>query len=406
MALVADGLHAAVDVASDIIALGSLYLASQSRAARRCKFPFGKGRAEAVGAVMIAVMLLSGAVGVAYTALDKLYDQWVDGNDPEHDGHHHEDHHHDHSHGGVGGLLHAHDHSVEILRDGEGTTWDRLIWSMVFVAASSVFVKEALYHVMRRAGEKVGSVSVVANAYHHRADGASAAVGLFGVVSTAYGFPMMDNLAGLGVSIVIMQVATRTLRNSVLQFFDYQSGDLQEIRHLARGATSQGTAVNVFATRHGMQYVLHGTLLMKTDATCRDVAELEHVIQQKVRNVRPHDLFDVFFKVRPIAVAGTEAQPYALCGTDFMQALREVTEFHGMDFDKFLTVNLDKKEVKVLLPANELDEDCVFDLRNCAMVYGIALIETLEGPEGHPSHGMECKHIDEQPGLDVTQKHV
>ena len=116
---------------------------------------------------------------------------------------------------------------------------------------------------------------------------------------SAYGLEVLDAMAGLGVSAVILQLGFRTLKGSTLQFFDYQGGDLKEIRNLARGKTDKGAAVNVFATRHGLQVVLHGTLLMKKEATCEDVVKLESMILEKVTTKHPNVLFDVFFKVRP-----------------------------------------------------------------------------------------------------------
>jgi divalent metal cation (Fe/Co/Zn/Cd) transporter len=216
--------------------------------------------------------------------------------------HHHNHGHHDHDHSGLS--MFAHDHSFEILKeDSEGLKLkDRIIWSMLFVAGSSIFAKEILYRLMRKAGEKAGSASTIANAYHHRADAMSAALGLLGVVSSAYGLELLDALAGLGVSAVILQLGGRTLKGSILQFFDYQGGDLKDIRNCSRGDSDKGTAVNVFATRHGLQVVLHGTLMMRKDATCVDVAYLESMILEKVKKAHPNVLFDVFFKVRPLIV--------------------------------------------------------------------------------------------------------
>jgi divalent metal cation (Fe/Co/Zn/Cd) transporter len=168
-ALLADGFHAAVDVLSDAVAIIALALATRAPS-RRCQFPFGVGRAESVGAVVIASILLAGAFGVAWGAARTL---WVDclqplisttsstaDNHHDHDGHAHTDDHHGHSHDHHDSHddHHGHSHFSLTERNVHGETV--ILWTMLGVAASSVVVKEMLYRVMSRAARRAGSASV------------------------------------------------------------------------------------------------------------------------------------------------------------------------------------------------------------------------------------------------------
>lgn len=433
VALVADGLHAVVDVASDAVAIGSLYLARMPKLSKRCQFPFGTGRAETVGAVLIAITLILGAFSVAWAAIGKLFDHAatplkqlrrmtgmkvpsLEENDDEckscssshsHHNHDHGSHHHDHDHSSLLGMF-SHDHSFEVIGK-EGT----IIWSMLFVASSSIIVKELLYRLMLRAGNKAGSASTIANAYHHRADALSAALGLGGVVSSAYGLEILDAVAGLGVAAVILQLGFRTLKGSTLQFFDYQGGDLKDIRNLARGTSNKGAAVNVFATRHGLQVVLHGTLLMKKEATCEDVAFLESLILEKVTTKYPNVLFDVFFKVRPYntqkivvmtheehelksnqkkkssesIINDDDHDDVSDLVADLDAAIGEVAQFHGIEVDKSIERRDDVNELRI--KSSDLGSDCVKDLERCAALFDYKVVNEHAGKNddiGHHHH--------------------
>lgn len=340
-ALLADGLHALVDVGSDMVALASLSFATSFNR-RRCSFPFGIGRAETVGALLIATVLTLGSISVAAAAVQKLRQRISPTEEKEegksscgHDHHHHHDHQHSHEcgHDHSGGPLSflSHDHSFEIFQQDEKDAGRRrLVWSMLLIAASSIVCKELLYRTMMKAGKKIGSASVVANAYHHRADAACAVLGLVGAAAAnSPSLWFLDVLGGLGVAAVVARIGLSTLRGSALTFFDYQSHDLTEIGRKARsvGALHEdedeeagamqcngqkrkkkvlGVLVNAFVTRHGLSYVLHGTLMMRHDASVDDVSRLELRVLQEIR-LPNSQVYDVFFKVRPVEVSSATA---------------------------------------------------------------------------------------------------
>lgn len=222
VALTADGFHALSDIIADIISYACV---SFSRVKLpRCRFPFGVGRLETCGTVLVAFVLLLGGVTLLWQSTVSSYREIsrLLRHAPKPTAHIADHHGHSHSSG--------HSHFTLTEEDTSGAS--RVLWSMVILAASSVVCKELLFRWTRRVGKRAGSRVVVANAYHHRADAWSGAVALVGVGAQYLGIPGVDGLAGVVVSLCICKIGHSLSRDAVLEFFDYQR--LEEVREVRR----------------------------------------------------------------------------------------------------------------------------------------------------------------------------
>ena len=74
-------------------------------------------------------------------------------------------------------------------------------------AVISIAVKELLYQSTMRVGERHDSKLIKANAWHHRSDAVSSVVALVGVVGGMLSVPIVDPVAGLLVSALIVKAA-------------------------------------------------------------------------------------------------------------------------------------------------------------------------------------------------------
>jgi len=83
--------------------------------------------------------------------------------------------------------------------------------------ALSIAVKEILYHYVRRAGEKIDSSALRADAWHHRSDAFSSLAAGLGIIGARLGFSLLDPLAGLVVSLLILRVAYQMLRQELVR---------------------------------------------------------------------------------------------------------------------------------------------------------------------------------------------
>ncbi|XP_020587094.1 metal tolerance protein 2 [Phalaenopsis equestris] len=197
-AIIADAAHSASDVVLSSIALLSYRAA---KAPKDNKHPYGHGKFESLGALGISCMLLGTAGGIAWHAFDVL--QGVLMSAPDMISHTLDHHNHNHGHGG-------HHHGFDL-------DHPTLALSMTLL---SISVKEGLYWITKRAGEKQGSGLMKANAWHHRADAVSSVVALIGVGGSLIGVPFVDPLAGIVVAGMIFKAGIESGYQSVMELVD------------------------------------------------------------------------------------------------------------------------------------------------------------------------------------------
>lgn len=162
----------------------------------------GHGKFETLGALGISSMLLATAGGIAWHALDLLLGLLSASPEVVSQSLASE-HVHSHHHGG-------HHHGIDMQYPTLALT----------VTILSISVKEGLYWITKRAGERQGSGLMKANAWHHRADAVSSVVALIGVGGSVLGVKFLDPLAGLVVSGMILKAGLETGYQSVLELVD------------------------------------------------------------------------------------------------------------------------------------------------------------------------------------------
>jgi len=160
--LVADGIHSASDMATDLAVLGGMHLARREADADH---PYGHGRFETLaGGTVAGALVLVGAF-LAWEGIVALYR-------------------------GVPSF------------PGAG---------VVGVALVSIAVKEWMYRRTARVAREVDSAALQANAWHHRSDALSSIAVLAGGIGGLVGFGHADQLAGLIVGLMVMIAGGRTL---------------------------------------------------------------------------------------------------------------------------------------------------------------------------------------------------
>ncbi|KAI7751427.1 hypothetical protein M8C21_008220 [Ambrosia artemisiifolia] len=190
-AIIADAAHSLSDVVLSGVALLSY---KASRVPKDKEHPYGHGKFETLGALGISGVLLLTAGGIAWHALDVLMGVLSTASEVANQQAHNHSHHH-----GI-----DMDHPILALNT-----------TIVAIA-----VKEGLYWMTKRAGERTGSGLMKANAWHHRADAVSSLVALIGVGGSILGVRFLDPLAGLVVSGMILKAGLQTGYQSILELVD------------------------------------------------------------------------------------------------------------------------------------------------------------------------------------------
>ena len=105
----------------------------------------------------------------------------------------------------------------------------------LIAAVVSVVVKEILYHYTVRAGKRLCSPSVVANAWHHRSDALSSlgtTLGIGGAIVLGERWRVLDPIAAVVVSLFIVKVAIELLKPCIDELLERSLPDKMESRIL------------------------------------------------------------------------------------------------------------------------------------------------------------------------------
>ncbi len=105
----------------------------------------------------------------------------------------------------------------------------------LIAAVVSIVVKEILYHYTVKAGKRLHSPSVVANAWHHRSDALSSlgtTLGIGGAIVLGEKWRVLDPIAAVVVSLFIIKVAIELLGPCIDELLERSLPDKMESRIL------------------------------------------------------------------------------------------------------------------------------------------------------------------------------
>jgi len=156
-ALVADGIHSASDLLSDILVW---FAARHAAMAPDEDHPYGHGRFETAATLGLGILLALVALGIVWNGFERLFDA----DRP------------------IPGIL------------------------ALVVAAVGIAAKESLYWYTIVVARRLRSEMLRANAWHHRSDAISSVVVLVGVGGAVLGFTYMDAIAAILVGLMVAKI--------------------------------------------------------------------------------------------------------------------------------------------------------------------------------------------------------
>ena len=177
-AMVADGVHSLSDLVTDIIVIAFVRISSKPQDRGH---EYGHGKYETLATTIIGLMLLAVGIGILWNSITQI---WACLN---------------------------------------GETLQSPGWIAFVAALVSIVVKEVLFQYTRSEGMKLDSQAVVANAWHHRSDALSSigtAVGIGGALVMGAKWTVLDPIAALVVSLLIIHAAIEQLRPSLGELVD------------------------------------------------------------------------------------------------------------------------------------------------------------------------------------------
>ena len=171
----------------------------------------------------------------------------------------------------------------------------------LIAAVVSIVTKEAMFWYTLYQAKRIRSSAFKADAWHHRSDALSSVGALIGIGAARMGYPVMDSVAGLIISVVILIVAVRIIRDAVNNMLD-RSADPEMEENMRKAiedyASESGNRIDIesLITRKfgekiyvDLEIGVDGDMKLK-DA--HDIAETVHGILEKdfedVKHVMVH----------------------------------------------------------------------------------------------------------------------
>ncbi|UKS26497.1 cation diffusion facilitator family transporter [Paenibacillus sp. HWE-109] len=255
--LIADGIHNAGDVIASATAYSSMRVSSKPADADH---PYGHGKAEVLGAFIVAIILAGAAIYMGY-------------------------------------------HSIHALFEPAGAAH----WIAFVAAVISLIWKQILYVYTMRIGRQLNSKGLIATAYDHLADvyasiAASVGIGLaligehFGYAILAYG----DPVAGIIVSFLVLKLAYEMGRESfdILMERSVNLDQIEQYAALIRSVPEIKRIDRLRAREHGHYILVDARLAVRGTLTIQEGHDISRSIKQKIKEAHS-DVDEVLVHLNP-----------------------------------------------------------------------------------------------------------
>ncbi|UCD76500.1 MAG: cation transporter [Phycisphaerales bacterium] len=256
-ALIADAVESMADIFGSVVVWGGIRIARQPPDE---KHPYGHGKAEALAALVVGMMLVGAAIGIA----------------------------------------------VEAVRDVSQRQESPAAFTL-WVLLAVVAVKETMYRIGRRAEKKTGSSAIGADAWHHRSDAitsVAAAIGITIALIGGEGYEAADNWAAIFASAIILFNAVRIMRPPLSELMDAEQGDIAEqARRIAVAVKDVGDVEKVCARKSGTSYWVDMHIEVEPAMSVNDAHDLAHRVKDAVRKKMP-EVEDVLVHIEPLGRRG------------------------------------------------------------------------------------------------------
>lgn len=186
-AMVSDAVHSASDVLASLIVIAGVRFAGKKA---DLDHPYGHERMECIAAILLSIILAAVGGGIGLSGIRKI------------------------TAGNYGAL-----------------TVPGLL--PLIAAVVSIVIKEWMFWYTRAAAKKINSSALMAEAWHHRSDALSSIGSFAGILFARLGYPVMDAVAGVVISLCILKAAYDIFKDGIDKMVDH-SCDTQTEEQIRR----------------------------------------------------------------------------------------------------------------------------------------------------------------------------
>jgi cation diffusion facilitator family transporter len=241
-ALVADAIESFSDVLASVIVWVGLRIAASPPTERH---PFGKGRAEAIAAVIVSLALFGAAAAIAIS-------------------------------------------SVREIRTPHHAPAPFTLLVLVLV----VLVKEGLFRYAFRVGDTLDSTAVKTDAWHHRSDAVTSLAAFVGIsiaLVMGPGYESADDWAALIASGIIAFNAYHLIRPALSELTDVApNADLvRQVRAIAEQVEDVHGTHRCWVRKLGFDHYVELDVLVDGDLSVREGHDIAHRVHEAIRDALP-----------------------------------------------------------------------------------------------------------------------
>ncbi|MFC1548589.1 cation diffusion facilitator family transporter [Candidatus Omnitrophota bacterium] len=246
-AMIADAFHTASDALTSVGVLIGFKIAEKPADEHH---PLGHGRAESIVAKIVSLVLIVVGLGIAYNSARYLL---------------------------IGGM-------------GEPG------YIALVVAVISLGVKEFTYRRVIAVSRQINSVSLKADAYHHRSDALSSIAAIVGIAGAKMGHTFMDPLAGIIVGGFIIKMGAESFHAAYDELMDAAPPKefMRKIEEVVMGVEGVEEVKAVMVRKTGIEFFLE--VITGIDGT--KTVEEGHLVTVKIKR----DLFKAISNVKSVIV--------------------------------------------------------------------------------------------------------
>ncbi|MBO8127306.1 MAG: cation transporter [Firmicutes bacterium] len=240
-ALLADAVHSGSDVLSTAVVLYGLKVAKEPP---DDKHPYGHGRAEAVAAKVLSLMLIFVGLEMIIAAVRTVI-------------------------------------SGDVRIPGQVALWAALL---------SILVKEGMYRYTVIVGRRIESQALIADAWHHRSDALSSVASFLGVFFARLGYPVVDPIVAGLVALFVIRLGWNIFTSAVDEMMDAQV-DSGTIDSVAKAALKLDDVISVHDLRvHRYGSELHVDMKIKASPSLSLVEghDLVHKVESSISKAIPN----------------------------------------------------------------------------------------------------------------------
>lgn len=243
-AILADGIHSISDTMTDALVYAMVRLSGKGADDR---YRYGRGKFETLAAFLISVILVIVALGLLVEGVKDVY------------------------------------------AAASGETLERPHKMALIVGIVSVLIKESLYHYTRFKGQHTGSSALMVYAWHHRADALSTIATLMGVagaICLGERWRVLDPIAAIGVSVVILLLAYRLGRPAVEELLEVSLPDKEKDQITTIVTHTPGVKAfhNLRTRRNGNLHVVDLHIKVDGDLSVARAHDITREIEKQLSN--------------------------------------------------------------------------------------------------------------------------